>query len=552
MDNSTPPPNSLSKANPTKPRFSMRLALKRSLSTSKPTVTTRGALKRSLSASKPTVAAKKARTSKPTVTTRGALKRSLSASKPTVAAEKARTSKPTVTTRGALKRSLLASKPIVVAEKSNVMHAVGLEVGDEYTGDDERSGNESAGGGDSDDEEAKPDAYTRWHRAYKQKQKERAKREAEKLKMEKAAKENFWEQHKDRYQPPAEFESASECDSHDGLDVEERKRKYYKGTWGYMNEMYDQQDNPSDFRWSEVDMSANGDNDSESESDAYSLDDYEAADNSEYPLFEPGHFAVDYPVDFIGGILRQITFGPEQSNFPAEVITMILKNLENEYNKPHPRIVRAIWDHNKLVWTYRTFEPPNHIPYEYSHGNLFTRNELKRTLKPAPTLGPLEPYQYFNYDHDILVLEYNRCGSSIANKEEYWYAIKTAAKELRRSVQERPHETLMKLHVTYCTYKSIMTVLNQFSKLTTLSMVRLNLHDHGRDYERDLRRILAQYQDDEIKPPGSRSYYDMVLVNPDNDMVGRGFGNYGWKSAKWIDPDEREIIENRRLAWRMP
>ncbi|CZR65151.1 uncharacterized protein PAC_15051 [Phialocephala subalpina] len=145
----------------------------------------------------------------------------------------------------------------------------------------------------------------------------------------------------------------------------------------------------------------------------------------------------------------------------------------------NPRTIRAIWDHCNNRWSYRSFEEFNTIPAVIWYEKGLYADFATGLFLPAPSLGPLPQYKYFDYKKDTLFLDYARCGNTLAGQYEYPRAIKKALRALVAEHMKEGSPKLKYLKITWCQQEDSPTdFLNILRKITSLEKVTLLSHDH--------------------------------------------------------------------------
>lgn len=148
------------------------------------------------------------------------------------------------------------------------------------------------------------------------------------------------------------------------------------------------------------------------------------------------------------------------------------------------RQIRAIFNHREREWTYLSTEYVNNTyPLLFHTEGKSLKSKLVHYYKPAPRLGgAIKRYNYFIYDFDTLVLEYNRCGSDGDEQTSYDTAVREAAESV---VDESQHGNLTKeVNISYCPHseRRFSDILDLFKPAIGLRKVRLLCHDHYGDY----------------------------------------------------------------------
>jgi hypothetical protein len=118
---------------------------------------------------------------------------------------------------------------------------------------------------------------------------------------------------------------------------------------------------------------------------------------------------------------------------------------------PGPRDIRALWAMDHQCWTYYSLTEPNTIPF-VAHGFYGAMNHLcRKVFNPAPILSPFRSYPLFNFEHDVLFLDYTHCGTSDELKNEYGKAIRSAIGHLGAYHDLFPLLPKLKtLKISYC------------------------------------------------------------------------------------------------------
>lgn len=189
------------------------------------------------------------------------------------------------------------------------------------------------------------------------------------------------------------------------------------------------------------------------------------------------------------------------TNLIPELQRMILSSFLSNVK---PRDVRVIWDHFRQQWTYRCFSGfgtnsfANTIPAMVWNASGNSRVAATNFFDPAPTFGDLEPYRYFNFDQDQLVLDYRRCGNTSRDTREYSRAMYNAATALVEHHNNPGAPQLRFLTFTWCPEtdnpRGILSILNG---ITSLERVIVEAHDHYDDPITNYRNATGRYQRDE-------------------------------------------------------
>ena len=118
---------------------------------------------------------------------------------------------------------------------------------------------------------------------------------------------------------------------------------------------------------------------------------------------------------------------------------------------PGPRDIRAIWAVDIECWVYFSLRQPNTLPF-VTHGfGGAMKQYIQQVFNPAPALGLYMPYPFFNFEHDVLFLDYNICSNTKEGLEQYNNAIRHGMCMLQLYYESVPRPPKLKtLKISYC------------------------------------------------------------------------------------------------------
>jgi hypothetical protein len=159
-------------------------------------------------------------------------------------------------------------------------------------------------------------------------------------------------------------------------------------------------------------------------------------------------FNLDYPAKYLDG-------GPDGPN--ARFYLGLPKSAKAEiaFNIycPGPREIRAFWSRTHHSWVYNSLRKPNTVPFVFMGFGGAMISHAMMLFFTAPILGGFNPYGWFNYELDTLVLDYTYCAQNQAEKDEYSIALHTALHMIQKHQQENtslPNFKLVK--ISYCPF----------------------------------------------------------------------------------------------------
>lgn len=118
---------------------------------------------------------------------------------------------------------------------------------------------------------------------------------------------------------------------------------------------------------------------------------------------------------------------------------------------PDPRDIRAIWASDHQCWVYFSLDQPNTVPFVINGFGGAMAQYSFAVFNPAPSLGLHMPYPFFNFEHDVLFLDYKYCGNTEEQMEKYGFAIECAVYMLSKYHNSFPGRPKLKsLKISYC------------------------------------------------------------------------------------------------------
>lgn len=189
-------------------------------------------------------------------------------------------------------------------------------------------------------------------------------------------------------------------------------------------------------------------------------------------------------------IVQTTEKGPKSLRFP--VGPHVSKNLIRRFNKTcldvQARIVAFMltkkkrdivlrWSHLKTEWMYEGTPVPAAIAASRNTG---ISSVAKEFLKLAPVLPSRSSHlPWVNYSIDTFYFDYRRCGSRLADEEEYENAMDAAADFIESQINLRP---IHRVKITHCPLVGDIysNVLDRLVSIPDLKKVTLVVHDHYR------------------------------------------------------------------------